>query len=587
MKKRYIIIAILVFIAFLLSFPIRDYCHSLRMYYKFHSEISPSSDFIEEKKQNSYFPIEFNETSRLFYLCKVWGFVKYYEEDVPIHKVDSVLISLIPRVVNIESKTEYQFELNRLIDILCLSPQTRKGPYPNIEDYALIDNGWMGDTVCLNREIENKLNSLFLHHSGLKSHFVYNKSMVGNIRLSNEPEYPDFPDETIRLLGLFRYWNLINYFYVHKNHIDDNWDKVLYETIPRFRSAISKKEYHKEVYRLTNYLKDTHTSNPPTIDGIVFGSYRPNFRMKLVDSTFIINKIRLPEYNTGDFRIGDIVLQVDGQDVHQLSDSLGNYVCGGNYWSNQRFLCNAVLSRSDSTTLFKVLRGSDTLNIQSRNHQVYGMFQEERKREKKNEKSALYRWVNDSIAYMDLRSATRKNFKKNYNSIKSAAVIILDLRCYPYPSLALDLTNAFVPPNSFFAYTTYPVAGIPGLVRYTKSSTDKVGSKKHFKGRLIVLVDEHTESYSEYLTMAFQVNPQTITVGNQTSGADGSYSLFEFPGGVKTLYTGVGIYYPDLTPTQRIGIRVDHTVEPTIESIKKNIDIAYEEAILIAKQPHS
>jgi C-terminal processing protease CtpA/Prc len=292
----------------------------------------------------------------------------------------------------------------------------------------------------------------------------------------------------------------------------------------------------------------------------------------LIDSTFIINKIRIPEYEKENFKVGDIVLRVDNQDIYTLSDSLGQYVCGGNYWSNQSFLCNAVLSRRDSTTLFILLRNEDTLLVQSKNYQVYDLFKAERKKDKENEKKQLYKWVNDSIAYFDLRSATADNFNKNYKPIKSASTIILDLRCYPSTDLILNLTNAFVPPNSFFAYGTYPDVRSPGMVRYQKSTSDNIGSEHYFKGRVIVLVNEWTQSYSEYLTMALQANPKTITVGNYSSGSDGNITEIVFPGGVKTIYSGIGIYYPDFTPTQRVGVRIDYVAEPTIESIKKGID---------------
>lgn len=67
----------------------------------------------------------------------------------------------------------------------------------------------------------------------------------------------------------------------------------------------------------------------------------------------------------------------------------------------------------------------------------------------------------------------------------------------------------------------------------------------YYKGRIIILVNEWTRSFSEYLTMALQVNPRSITVGNSTSGSDGNVSLFTFPGKVLTTYSGIGIYYPD------------------------------------------
>ena len=586
-KKRYIFLSILVILIAMVSFPIGSYIHTLKLYYKFHSEIYPNTDsiFKEVKSDLLFVPKKYDETSRLFYLCKIWGFVKYHHEVLPFpaEKMDSVLIQAIPKVINASTKDEFVTLLDSIL-FFHDSLFTTKNPYPDLTDYSLITNDWMHDTICLNPAITEKLETIFRAHTGKGNDFVFNKSMIGNIRLLNEPEYAisDFPNETLTLLALFRYWNVINYFWIYKNHAD-NWDQVLYEFIPRFRMVKNKKEYHTNIYRLTNRLRDTHASFPPTIDGVVFGPYRPNFSMICINDTFVIRTIRTFDLPKENFLHGDIVLKIENQDIRPLYDSLLQFVCGGNHWSNQRFGCNAVLSRYDSTTVFTILRGMDTLTIQSVNVSAWDMKQLEMKADKRNEKNTLYKWVNDSIAYFDLRSATSKNFNKNYNAIRSATTIILDLRNYPDTDLILNLTNSFVPPNSFFAYVTYPDTRFPGMVRYQKSTSNKIGSKKYYKGRVIVLVNEKTESYSEYTTMALQANPKTITVGNFSSGSDGNITTFEFPGGVKSIFSGIGIYYPDFTPTQRVGVRIDYIVEPTIEDIKNNVDAAYERAISIAK----
>jgi C-terminal processing protease CtpA/Prc len=584
MKKTGCLLIVIIILG-ILYIPVSSYLKSLRIYYKFSAGINFNQDtiFHENKTQLSYFPLEYDEESRLFYLCKVWGFVKYYGENPAMFPImDSLLISAIPKTMDATNKTEFTNILKTLITPALDFHSTKANPNPNLDDYLLIDNQWMNDTLCLYDGIKADLDTIWARHTG-QNHFAFNKR-IGNIRLMNETEYPEFPDEIIRLLGLFRYWNVINYFYVYKNYMDNSWDQVLYETIPRFKIANSSKEYRKAIYFLTNQLRDTHASYPPTIDEMVFGPYRPNFRMMLINDTFVINKIRIPEYEKEDFQPGDIILQVDDQEIHSLSDCLGNYVCGGNYWSNQSFLCNAVLSRRDSVSRFTLLRDKDTLIVQSKNHKAYDMFQLERKMYEANEKNILYKWVNDSIAYFNLRSATPENFNKNYKAIRSASVIILDLRCYPHSHLILNLTDAFVPPHSFFAYITYPDTRFPGMIRYCKSSSNRIGSKNYYKGQVIVLVNEWTESYSEYMTMALQANPKTITVGNYSSGADGNVTFIEFPGRVQTVYSGIGIYYPDFTPSQRIGVWIDYVVEPTIESIKNNIDVAYEKAVAIAKQ---
>lgn len=589
-KKKRIVSFFAIFIfAVLLYLPINYYVQTLKIYYKFQSSIQIDNDpiFIAETKPLSYNPQEFNETSRLFYLCKVWGYLKYYlefENSIP-QNIDSILVKSIPQAIQAQDTKTFQVVINNLI--ISLKKNSLEGetnPYPDIREYSLIDNDWMQDTICLNSDIQQKLKNIFYSYTGKRNQFIRNKSTVGTIQFTNEPEYLEFPDETIRLLGLFRYWNMINYFYINKNYMDKSWDQVLYEAIPRFHITGTDTAYRQSIYQLTNELRDTHASIPPTIDAYVFGRYRPNFRMMCINDTFVISKIRVPQLPSQNFQIGDIVLKVDNHDIRNLYDSSLQYVCGGNKWSNQSFGCNAVLSKNDTTTLFTLLRMNDTITVKSRNHTAYDLFQQELNIEKQNRKNKLYKWINDSIAYFNLKSATAKNFNKNYKPIQSAAVIILDLRCYPNSHLISNLTNTFVPPNSFFAYTTYPDTRFPGLVRYCKSTSQKIGNKNYYKGRVIILINERTESYAEYTAMALQANQKTITVGNSSSGADGNVTFFEFPGKVKTTFSGIGIYYPDLTPTQRIGVRIDYVAEPTIESIQNNIDIAYEQAVLIAKK---
>ena len=75
-KKRYVFILILVG---LLAIPIYKYVRWLNFYYRFSSEINLYTDFIfkEKKRIDSFVPTVFDANARLFYLCKVWGFIKY------------------------------------------------------------------------------------------------------------------------------------------------------------------------------------------------------------------------------------------------------------------------------------------------------------------------------------------------------------------------------------------------------------------------------------------------------------------------------------------------------------------------------
>jgi hypothetical protein len=51
------------------------------------------------------------------------------------------------------------------------------------------------------------------------------------------------PSREYRLLGLFRVWNVIHYFFPYKHLMDRTWDSVLTEFIPRFAQAETPVDY--------------------------------------------------------------------------------------------------------------------------------------------------------------------------------------------------------------------------------------------------------------------------------------------------------------------------------------------------------
>lgn len=502
-------------------------------------------------------PNNYDQQSQLFYLCKVWGFAKYFGNNDNIEDVNEALMVSLDKVLNHGEMNKEVFcdIMQNLISSMRNDTTNGENLFPDISDYALVSNDWMCDTICLNDNVKHLLMNLFEHYDGNNA-FAKNNSSTGVVKFTQGDVIQDISDVSVRLLGLFEYWNTMNYFYPNKNCMDFSWDLSLYEAIPCFIEADNEHEYRMAIYRLTNRLCDSHTSLPVTVDTFLFGEYRPEFRMELVDNRFVINKIRYPERKDCIFEIGDIILKISDEDPHKLYDSLQMFVCGGNDWSNQFFVCNAMLSRRETETEFVILRGNDTLFLKSHNERSKDLWGKRMKCEKQNEKKQLYSWIDDSTAYLDATLLTHKNFNKNYRPIKNAKTIILDLRCYPEQMLSVDIADHFVPSNSAFACFVYADARYPGMLRLHKPMKH-IGKQNCYAGNIIVLVDENTKSYSEYLTMMLQANPKTNVIGKPTSGAVGNAKSYDFPGKITTMYTSIGILYPDLTPTQRCGVKID------------------------------
>jgi C-terminal processing protease CtpA/Prc len=81
--------------------------------------------------------------------------------------------------------------------------------------------------------------------------------------------------------------------------------------------------------------------------------------------------------------------------------------------------------------------------------------------------------------------------------------------------------------------------------------------------------------------MAFQSAPNVTVIGSTTAAADGNVSPIYLPGNLFTYISGIGVYYPDGTETQRSGVKIDVPVKPTIRGIKEGRDELLEKAIAI------
>src|SRR5207247_5750259 len=52
-----------------------------------------------------------------------------------------------------------------------------------------------------------------------------------------------YPEAGYRVLAAFRIWSVIEYFFPHKDLMNEDWDAVLREFIPRFETANDAQEY--------------------------------------------------------------------------------------------------------------------------------------------------------------------------------------------------------------------------------------------------------------------------------------------------------------------------------------------------------
>ena len=105
----------------------------------------------------------------------------------------------------------------------------------------------------------------------------------------------------------------------------------------------------------------------------------------------------------------------------------------------------------------------------------------------------------------------------------------------------------------------------------------------NYAGRVVALVNQETLSQAEYTAMAFRSVTGATLVGSQTAGADGNVSLISRSRRDFHLLSGLGVFYPDGRPTQRVGIVPDVVVTPTIAGLRAGRDEVIETALSLLR----
>ncbi|MFT3824956.1 MAG: S41 family peptidase [Chitinophagaceae bacterium] len=525
-----------------------------------------------------------HQVQSLSVLGKVWGFLKYYHPQVTTGKLnwDSVLISKTPLFVQSRDVAA--------TSVLVQSWLTELGKV----DTCITCDNQLPDSVCYNLDLSWFYNSGFdaalihrleyLQRNRSQQQYYASYGNASQVNCGSElpyakPEYL-YPEPAFRLLSLFRYWNIVQYFSPYKYLCGQDWKNVLNEFIPRVYNAKDTLEYHLCLFELTAKLNDGHsvTSYSPQLLQY-FGSYsRVPFQCTLIDGKAVVERI----YNDSICAVqhiqkGDVFISVNGESIADKKKRWLKYVmAASNDGAREAVFCSTLLFQSaDSICKAEKLVDGKRVPVVLK---VYTTYPENPVVAKP------WKLLQQDIAYVDLGQLQVKDVPGMMNELKQVGSIIFDIRNYPrdtWPALA----NYLAARPFTFSRMTFPDLKYPGVFRWMKAAVYGRQSDTAYKGKVILLVDVSTKSHGEYTAMALQAATKTITIGSTTAGADGNITPWTtFPGRFMTHFSGLGIYYPDGTPAQRKGIKIDIVVHPTIAGLQAGRDEVLEKAVEIVRR---
>ena len=453
----------------------------------------------------------------------------------------------MPRVLAAADRQAANTVLARWIKTLGPVPRCHPCARVNVERRRLRpDLGWIDDAHRLGRSLSSKLRDIRANRVAGPQYYVASTPGVANPIFWHEPRYPNirFPDSGFQLLVLFRFWNVVAYWYPYRNEIGENWDKVLTEFVPRLALAHTRTVYELALMRFIAEVHDSHANlwsalevRPPV------GACRIPVQLQFVRRRPVVTK-RLTRAAPNPSRLerSDVLTRLGGIPVGRLVRKCSPYYGDSNEAARLRDIAAQMTRGTCGSVPVCIRRAGRQLSLRVERIKVPRRV------------LASSRWgvlpgpavqlLSPQVAYLKLSSAKADEATEYIRQAQGTEGLIIDLRDYPSQSMVFALGSHLVQrPTPFvrFRYADFADRGA-----FVWGNTTSISpAAPHYPGKVVILVNQLTQSDAEYTAMAFRAAPNALVVGSTTAGADGNVSRVPLPGGLVSLISGLGIYYPD------------------------------------------
>ena len=517
-------------------------------------------------------------------LGRVWGFLKYHHPAIATgeRNWDYELFRILPKILAAKNRDERNEILSAWTESLGSFETANAAKIDPATIKLTPDLSWINDKA-LGRRLTEQLNSIRNAKRPEKHFYIGSFPNVGNPEFKNENAYKEMinPDVGYRLLSLYRYWNIVQYFFPNRHLTDEKWADVLADFIPRFVRAENALDYRLAALALIESVEDTH-ANIWGRDEVMM-KYR-GLNSGPVEVTFIEGKAVVTGVwnealaEKSGLKKGDVIETLNGEKVSSIVKRKLDMTPASNYPTKLRDIARYLFSTNEPSLKITYDRDGSTKEAQIETYPNDKFYEDMRAF---YAKIPAFKLVRPDIGFLYPGSLKPDEITGLIPEIAKTRGLIVDLRSYPSDFIVFSLGNYLVPkPTKFVKFST-PDIGSPGLFAFTKELEVGNSSSAPYRGKLVILINETTQSQAEYTTMAFRTAPGATVIGSTTAGADGNVSRISLPGGINTMISGIGVYYPNGKETQRIGIVPDLVVKPTIRGIKDGRDELLDKAIEI------
>ncbi len=555
------------------------------------------------------------------YFFKVWNYTKYYHPTVASGEInaDTLFLNNVAEAGKIKTRKGFN---NFIRAFFAQLPKTVHRDNKTESKGKLLtqnrDNSWFTAGKLFDADNKKRLITVFenrftdsIHHYIPDIHF--------NAEIPNEPEYAFPADQNLpyplRMLAMAKLQGAVDYLFPHKYMMDQNFDRLLLSKLPLVTACKTRAEYEFILLELVASFDDTHAfkfvSQVRNRAKVLRNTFYPPFKYAVFDDRIVVLDIILPELCAkSGIEVGDIILKVNNETVASLVTKTAKKLSVSNKPTLRYFLSDYVKNlawQSDaaSFTLTVEKKGSTAIktvdfipNTDKQNIERITDYIKNSLPEHRTDRGLDI--IDGNIAHFKIREVARlyesvadDKIEATIDSLFTIAGkqkgIIIDMRAYPDWGgfVAYTLKKFGTLPNRYADYYevnkkeigTYILNNNPDTYNNPNITT----GGEPYKGKVVLIVNPATISQSEWNTMNLQhVFPQSITIGEQSAGADGDEKMLMLPGGYKVNFTGNAIFYHNGANAQRKGVRIDKFLPLTPENVLQK-DYLLDEALQLIK----
>lgn len=518
------------------------------------------------------------QTKSLYKLCKVWGYTKYHHPSVINGTLnwDAELFRIMPDVLDAKTNDSVNQLLTKWLAQFPIEVKSDElaDDWRQIQkDYGkqTLDKTWIEDTSFLGNELSTYLCKLsqILISDRSNSYASFEKN--GCVSFDAEKMYPvSDTDSGMKLLGLFRFWNMYEYFSPNIEITVKDWDQVLMDTIPAIAESTDYRSYVLSLSQAIAMTGDAHITlydKEQTLQNY-YGTYYLPCSIKMIDGQAVVDYVYEKEKQ---LQPGDILLEIDGMPISQRIEELKQYRAIPNDDKILTQMEPQLLQAKKEKTKICILHGDQKETMQIETIQNFYSYQNPLKTG----------FLKENIGYIDPSQLKEGELETKMDEFRDAKGIIVDLRHYPSVFIPYLMGEYIVPEQKTFAIMGLPNQAIPGAYWKQTMPVGKGVMKEMmqddrqfdtYNGKIVILMDETSMSSTEFTIMALRQSPNTVVVGSPSIGADGNVIRLTLPGEIQMAMTGLGVYTPEDKQTQRCGLTPDVECYPTVEGLRQEKD---------------